>query len=65
MLSSANLKALDEADVHFIVGSRATKAPGDLAHHFHWNGDAFTDGDIIDTLTPRRATTEPHRPSNH
>ena len=55
MLSSSNLKALDEANVRFIVGSRQTKAPADLASHFRWHGDAFTDGQIIDTITPRHA----------
>src|SRR5689334_24357779 len=30
-----------------------TKAPGDLASHFHWHGDVFTDGQVIDTITPR------------
>ncbi|WP_204081958.1 hypothetical protein [Mycobacterium riyadhense] len=30
MLSAANLKALDELELSFIVGSRMTKAPGDL-----------------------------------
>ena len=39
--------------MRFIVGSRVTKAPNDLASHFHWHGDAFTDGQIIDTITPR------------
>lgn len=53
MLSSANLKALDEAGLRFIVGSRVTKAPKDLESHFRWHGDAFTDGQVIDTLTPR------------
>jgi hypothetical protein len=33
------------------------KAPIDLASHFHWNGDVFTDGQIIDTVTPRRGKT--------
>ena len=58
MLSGSNLTALDEAGLRFIVGSRVTKAPADLASHFHWHGDAFTDGQIIDTVTPRhgRAT---------
>ena len=56
MLSQANLKALDETQMRFIVGSRMTKAPGDLATHFHWHGDAFTDGQIIETITPHRAT---------
>ncbi len=53
MLSQSNLKALDELKLSFIVGSRVTKAPGDLESHFHWNGDVFTDGQIIDTVTPR------------
>ena len=55
MLSATNLTALDEAGLGFIVGSRSVKAPIDLASHFHWNGDIFTDGQIIDTVTPRHA----------
>ena len=55
MLSGVNLAALDAADLHFIVGSRTTKAPIDLASHFRWHGDAFTDGQIIDTITPKEA----------
>ena len=58
MLSSSNLQELDAAGLRFIVGSRVTKAPGDLASHFRWHGDAFTDGQIIDTITPRVATTK-------
>ena len=54
MLSAENLKALDDEEYAFIVGSRTTKAPIDLASHFHWHGDAFTDGQIIDTITPKR-----------
>ena len=53
MLSAANLKALDEAGLRFIVGSRSTRAPGDLESHFHWHGDAFDDGQLIDTITPK------------
>jgi transposase len=53
MLSASNLKDLDEAGLRFIVGSRVTKAPKDLESHFRWHGDAFTDGQVIDTLTPR------------
>lgn len=53
MLSASNLRELQEASLRFIVGSRATKAPIDLASHFRWHGDAFSDGQIIDTLTPR------------
>jgi hypothetical protein len=53
MLSASNLRELDEARLRFIVGSRVTKAPVDLESHFGWHGDAFVDGQIIDTLTPR------------
>jgi hypothetical protein len=56
MLSAANLRELDEANLRFIVGSRMTKAPIDLASHFRWHGDAFTDGQVIDTITPRLST---------
>ena len=58
MLSASNLTALDDAGLGFIVGSRAVKAPIDLASHFHWNGDVFTDGQIIDTVTPRHANAK-------
>jgi hypothetical protein len=57
MLSASNLRELDEAGLRFIVGSRVTKAPVDLASHFRWHGEAFTDGQIIDTITPHVATT--------
>lgn len=53
MLSASNLRDLDDANLRFIVGSRITKAPKDLESHFRWHGDAFTDGQIIDTITPR------------
>jgi Transposase DDE domain len=53
MLSSANLRDLDDAGLRFIVGSRVTKAPKDLESHFRWHGTAFTDGQVIDTITPR------------
>ena len=56
MLSAANLAALDDARLRFIVGARTTRAPGDLEAHFHWAGDAFTDGQLIDTITPRRGS---------
>lgn len=62
MLSAANLKALDELGCSFIVGSRATKAPADLESHFHWHGDVFTDGQIIDTVTPRHGNTKVNNP---
>src|SRR5699024_2998807 len=53
MLSAKNLKELDDAALRFIVGSRQTKAPHDLATHFHWNGAYADDGQIIDTITPK------------
>ena len=40
MLSAANLTALDDARLRFIVGARQVQAPGDLEAHFHWSGDA-------------------------
>ena len=61
MLSATNLRELDEAGLRFIVGSRVTKAPVDLESHFRWHGDAFTDGQIIDTLTPRTAAAAVQR----
>ena len=56
MLSAANLTALDEARLRFIVGARQVRAPGDLESHFHWEGDAPADGQVIDTITPRRGS---------
>jgi hypothetical protein len=53
MLSATNLRELDEAGLRFIVGSRVTKAPKDLESHFRWHGTVFTDGQVIDTITPR------------
>jgi len=53
MLSATNLRELDDAGLRFIVGSRVTKAPVDLESHFRWHGDAFTDGQLIDTITPK------------
>ncbi len=63
MLSAANLSALDEAGLRFIVGSKVTKAPGDLASHFRWNGDAFTDGQLIDTITPKGRKPSENNPN--
>jgi hypothetical protein len=47
MLSAANLNALEDAGFSFIVGSRITKAPYDLAEHFDRHGNYFTDGQIL------------------
>lgn len=53
MLSATNLQAIDDAGLRFIVGSRVTKAPADLAKHFHWNGTHHQDGTTVDTITMR------------
>jgi len=63
MLSAANLDDLDEAGLGFIVGSRVTKAPVDLESHFRWHGDAFTDGQVIDTLTPKKGKNTDNDPA--
>ena len=49
MLSAANLLALEEAGFRFIVGSKTSKAPYDLADHFERHGNAFSDGQTIET----------------
>ncbi len=49
MLSAANLNALEDAGFSFIVGSRLTKAPYDLADHFARKGNYFTDGQILES----------------
>ncbi len=64
MLSMKNLTALDEAGLKFIVGSRTVKAPSDLASHFRWHGDAFTDGQLVDTITPRDTTAAARNANN-
>lgn len=62
MLSAANLTALDEAGLKFIVGSKMTKAPKDLESHFRWHGNHFTNGQIIDTVTPVHGNTQVNDP---
>ena len=49
MLSAANLNALEDAEFSFIVGSRISKAPYDLAEHFQRHGDYFSDGQILES----------------
>jgi Transposase DDE domain len=49
MLSAANLSAVEDAGFAFIVGSRISKAPFDLAAHFTRYGDYFTDGQILES----------------
>ena len=58
MLSAENLLTLDAAGFRFIVGARQTKAPHYLEPHFHWHGDYFSDGQVIDTITPRHANAK-------
>lgn len=59
MLSAGNLEAIDAAGLRFIVGSRMTKAPEDLASHFRWHGEAAGDGEIVDTVTTKRGKPDP------
>lgn len=49
MLSAANLSALEQAGFGFIVGSKPTSAADDLADHFRRHGNAFADGQTIET----------------
>jgi transposase len=63
MLSGKNLNALAAEHLRFIVGSRTSKAPLDLASHFRWHGDAFTDGQIIDTITAHSAAHNQNDPT--
>jgi hypothetical protein len=49
MLSAANLLALEGAGFRFIVGSKISKAPYDLADHLERHGNAFDDGQTIET----------------
>ncbi len=49
MLSAANLSAMEDAGFKFIVGSRISKAPYDLAAHFQAHGATFTNGQTLET----------------
>jgi hypothetical protein len=49
MLSANNLNEIEDAGFSFIVGSRITKAPYDLADHFTRHGDYFTDLQILES----------------
>ncbi|KIT67737.1 transposase, partial [Staphylococcus aureus] len=54
MLSDDNLAAIDAANLRFIVGSRQTKAPKDLAKQFHYHPESDpADGTTVDTVTTR------------
>jgi hypothetical protein len=50
MLSAGNLNALEDAGFSFVVGSRITKAPYDLAAHFARHGNFFTDGQVLESV---------------
>lgn len=49
LLSASNLNALEDAGLHFIVGSRSSRAPYDLAEHFQAHGNAAEDEEIFET----------------
>jgi hypothetical protein len=49
MLSAKNLNAIEDAKLSFIVGSRISKAPYDLAAHFERHGNAFDDGQVLES----------------
>jgi hypothetical protein len=49
MLSAANVNALEDTGFSFIVGSRISKAPYDLAAHFDRHGNAFDDGQFLES----------------
>ncbi|MDM4764443.1 IS1634 family transposase, partial [Galbitalea sp. SE-J8] len=48
MLSAANLTAVEDAGLSFIVGSRVSNAPYDLADQLANRGNFFTDGQTIE-----------------
>ena len=58
MLSAANLLALEEAGFGFIVGSKTSKAPYDLADHLQRHGNAFNDGQTIESTRTMGAGTK-------
>jgi hypothetical protein len=59
MLSAANLNALEDAGFSFIVGSRISKAPYDLAEHFERHGNHFTDGQTLESTRTMGAGSRP------
>ena len=57
MLSAGNLDAVEDAGFRFIVGSRTSSAPYDLADHYQRHGNAFSDGQVIETTRSMGAGT--------
>lgn len=49
-----------DAGLRFIIGSRQTIAPNNLATFFTWNGTNTEDGQLVDTVTSR-VTVELHK----
>ena len=49
MLSASNLNQLEDAGFSFIVGSRISKAPYDLAEHFDRHGGVLYDGQTMES----------------
>ena len=52
MLSAANLNALEDAGLSFIVASRTSKAPKELEDHFGRRGNAISDGEVVELIRP-------------
>ena len=59
MLSAANLNALEDAGLSFIVASRTSKAPKELEDHFGRRGNAIDDGEIAELTRPMGQGREP------
>ena len=62
MLSAANLNAIEDAGFCFIVGSRISKAPYDLADHIQRRGNAFTDGQVLESSRVMGSGKDARRP---
>ena len=52
MLSAANLNALEDAGLSFIVGSRTSKAPKELEDQFGRRGNAIADDGVVELIRP-------------
>jgi hypothetical protein len=50
MLSSKNIQALEDAGYHYIIGSRISKTPYEIAEYTAKPGQELKDGQIFDTL---------------
>jgi len=49
MLSAENFDAIEDAHLSFIVGPRISKVPYDLAAHLERHGNAFDDGQVLES----------------